>query len=220
MVRRCGPAGSVLAPRLAPGSRFRELSARPGGYPSWLKGALSRVNRQIWPTSPRSPVRIGSPRLWIRSFLPTPPHGGVVWFTGGPFCPSRRGGQKARRIRAVWRLGPRAAALSVRGRFRRSKSGHHASRDRCVKHLSRSRVLWWTGSAGKQNGPAARREFRRWLPRRLGVFSRCSEVPQQPASRWKTDPSPRSPGPSGTRVSVVPACLDKSGNALQSLGQI
>lgn len=84
MVRRCGPAGSVLAPRLAPGSRFRELSARPGGYPSWLKGALSRVNRQYWPTSPRSPVRIGSPRLWIRSSRGPSQVGRAVSFTARP----------------------------------------------------------------------------------------------------------------------------------------
>ena len=31
-----------------------------------IEGVLSRFNRQHWPTSPRSPVRIGSPRLWIR----------------------------------------------------------------------------------------------------------------------------------------------------------
>lgn len=180
----------------------------------------SRVNRGFPADWVFSPERSGSTKLWIGSFLPTPPHGGVVWFTGGPFCPSWQGGQKARRFRVVWRIGPRVAALSVRGRFRGLWSGHHASRDWCVEHLSRSRVLWWTGSAGKQNGPAARREFRRWLPRRLGVFSRCSEVPQRPVSRWNTDPSPRLPGPSGTRVSAVPACLDRSGNALQSLGQI
>ena len=92
------------------------------------------------------------------SFLPTPPHGGVVWFTGGPFRPSRWGGQKLRRFSAVWRFGPRAAALSVRGRFRRSKSGHHTSRDRCVQNLSNSRSLGLTGggSAGALRAGHAR----------------------------------------------------------------
>lgn len=112
------------------------------------------------------------------------------------------------------------AALSLRDRFRANRSGHRVSRDQCVEILSNSRSLGLTPSAGKQNGPDAPPSFRKSLPRRLGVFSRCNEVPQQPASRWNTDPSPRSPGPSGTRVSAVPACLDRSGNALQSLGQI
>lgn len=37
-----------------------------GWLPFVIEGILSRFNRRHWPTSPRSPVRIGSPRLWIR----------------------------------------------------------------------------------------------------------------------------------------------------------
>lgn len=146
MVRRCGPAGSVLAPRLAPGSRFRELSARPGGYPSWLKGALSRVNRQIWPTSPRSPVRIGSPRLWIRSFHDRRELAAVVWFTARP---RRRPSPRiAESPRVYGRFGPVPvpSALSV------SESmilGCESNRDGCLRQsratLSNSLPLWLTG---------------------------------------------------------------------------
>lgn len=77
--------------------------------------------------------------------------------------------------------------------------------------------------AGKQKGTDAEpavREFRRCVRRHPEVFSRCSGVPQQPASKWKTDPLPMQPSPSGTRVSVVPGCRDRNGNALQPLDQI
>jgi hypothetical protein len=60
-------------------------------------------------------AEVAVPRHLFRSFSTTPPHGGVVWFTGGPFRPSRRGGQKPRRIPAVWRFGNlRRCALGSR----------------------------------------------------------------------------------------------------------
>lgn len=56
------------------------------------------------PGDARNGPQNGLNPLWSGSFLPTPPHGGVVWFTGGPFRPPRRVGRKPRRIRAVRRL--------------------------------------------------------------------------------------------------------------------
>lgn len=87
LVRQTGCPGSLYPP---PKPRF--LSRKRG----W-----SRVNRPFRFNSPYSPARIGSWRLRIRSFLPTPPHGGVVWFTGGPALPVA--GRLAR-IRAGWRF--------------------------------------------------------------------------------------------------------------------
>jgi len=60
-------------------------------------------------------------------------------------------------------LAPRASALSVRGRSRGMKSGHHVCRDDCGQNLSNSRVLGWTGLGVNGHG---------W--RNLGVRSKLA----------------------------------------------
>jgi len=51
-------------------------------------------------------------------------------------------------------LAPRASALSVRGRSRGMKSGHHVCRDEGFEILSNSRVLWLTREAVNRDVPS------------------------------------------------------------------
>ena len=109
-LRAQGELGSMLG-RLAPQppSHRRDRPLHPDSRPvnrrrslpdNGLQGEISHPAPRQDPTPNRerssNPSRLGS-------FLPTTPHGGVVWFTGGPFCQPRLAGQKPLRIRAVWR---------------------------------------------------------------------------------------------------------------------